>query len=131
MRAHKKRVVVFRLTLDLMRGVAESMRKVRKTRYKPGTCALVMAVAIGDLESRPMSAAKIAEYIGIPRTSVLRRLQGLERAGMIARNGDATFVLAHEEVCDVGRDALKIIHRAALELSKMDDDAIAAKRRHT
>jgi DNA-binding transcriptional ArsR family regulator len=116
------KVVVFRLTLDLLRGVAQTMRKHRRVQFKPGTSALIMAVAIGDFESRPMSAAKIAEYIGIPRTSVVRRLQALEDAGILARNCNSSFVLAHHDVCGTGRDAAQMIHRASRELSKMDND---------
>ncbi|KVR94057.1 hypothetical protein WK28_14340 [Burkholderia vietnamiensis] len=47
---------------------------------------LICAVAIGDLEARPMTAFKLAQYIGMLRPTVIRRLASMVRAGLVVRD---------------------------------------------
>ncbi len=47
------------------------------------------AVLIGTVERRPMSATKLAGYLGIPRTNVLRALAKLQKQKFIYRVGNA------------------------------------------
>jgi DNA-binding IclR family transcriptional regulator len=44
-------------------------------------------VAIGDMEDKPLSVAKITGYMGVPRTTVIRRLNQLQKWGLIDRRG--------------------------------------------
>jgi len=46
-----------------------------------------LCVAIGDIDGRPFSVAKIAAYMRVPRTTVLRRLDRLQSWGLIDRRG--------------------------------------------
>jgi predicted transcriptional regulator len=48
---------------------------------------VLRAVVIGHLRGRPMTTRRIARYIGMPRTTVLRRLQFLLRLGYVRREG--------------------------------------------
>ncbi len=48
---------------------------------------LLVGVAIGDLEAKPMTALKLAAYVGMPRGTVIRRLARMARAGLVARDG--------------------------------------------
>jgi IclR helix-turn-helix domain len=50
---------------------------------------VLRAVVIGHLRGRPMTVRAIARYIGMPRTTVLRRLQFLLRLDYVRRNGRA------------------------------------------
>ncbi len=46
-----------------------------------------LCVAIGDIDGKPFSVAKIAAYMCVPRTTVIRRLDRLQRWGLIDRRG--------------------------------------------
>lgn len=50
---------------------------------------VLRAVVIGHLRGRPMSTRRIARYVGMPRTTVLRRLQSLLRLDYVRRDGSA------------------------------------------
>jgi predicted transcriptional regulator len=53
---------------------------------------VLRAVVIGHLRGRPMTTRRIARYIGMPRTTVLRRLQLLLRLDYVRREGRAYCV---------------------------------------
>ena len=42
-------------------------------------------MALGDIDGKPFSVAKIASYMRVPRTTVIRRLNQLQRWGLIGR----------------------------------------------
>lgn len=46
-----------------------------------------LCVALGELDGRPFSIAKISGYMRVPRTTVMRRLKRLESWGLIYRAG--------------------------------------------
>ncbi|WP_407155138.1 helix-turn-helix domain-containing protein [Bradyrhizobium sp. STM 3557] len=48
---------------------------------------ITMTVYLGMVEEREMTASRIAKEVGLPRTTVLRRLAALERLGDIERRG--------------------------------------------
>jgi DNA-binding IclR family transcriptional regulator len=45
------------------------------------------AVYLSTIEGRPLTASKLADYVGMPRASVIRKLRTLIRRGAIERNG--------------------------------------------
>jgi IclR helix-turn-helix domain len=53
---------------------------------------VLRAVVIGHLRGRPMTTRRIARYVGMPRTTVLRRLQFLLRLDYVRRKGRAYCV---------------------------------------
>lgn len=46
-----------------------------------------MCVALGEFDERPFSVAKIAAYMNVPRTTVIRRLDRLRTWGLVHRQG--------------------------------------------
>src|SRR5215469_8560244 len=53
-----------------------------------GTLLLVgAAVLIGHLEGRPMTASKLAHFVSLPRTTVLRRVDDLIELGHVVKRG--------------------------------------------
>jgi predicted transcriptional regulator len=44
-------------------------------------------VTIGDVQGKPFSVAKIAAYMDVPPTTVIRRLNRLQSWGLIERQG--------------------------------------------
>jgi hypothetical protein len=48
---------------------------------------VMTAVFVGHLSAQPMTAYRISKLIGMPRTTVLRKLEGLIRKGVIRLSG--------------------------------------------
>jgi predicted transcriptional regulator len=79
------------------------------------------AVVIGQAESRPMTAHKIAQYVGAPRTTVIRRLDNLVALGAIVRRGTRYYMTTerlHVIASNVENTA-RVVIDAGAKLSKM------------
>src|SRR5271166_3831033 len=94
-KAARQRLVLCRLMIDIMRNVHGAYAPAsepfgnRLEIFFIGLC-----VALGEFEDRPFSIAKIAGYMRVPRTTVMRRLSVLENWGHTQpthhrRTGDA------------------------------------------
>jgi biotin operon repressor len=80
------------------------------------------AVLIGTAEGRPMSATKLAGYLGMPRTNVLRALAKLQKQKFVYRVGYAYLTdldLLSGRAAKVMAKHAKIIARAHAELEKL------------
>ena len=65
---------------------------------KPADHSLLLigsAIMVGHAEDKPMNATKIAHYIGLPRSTVIRKLNQFLKAGVIARQGNV-YLLSME-----------------------------------
>jgi DNA-binding IclR family transcriptional regulator len=72
--------------IDMMRTVHGAYAPAHEpfgTRLE--TFFIALCVALGDIDGKPFSVAKIAAYMRVPRTTVMRRLDRLERWGLIHR----------------------------------------------
>jgi predicted transcriptional regulator len=79
------------------------------------------AIVIGQAESRPMNAQKIAHYVGVPRTTVIRTLDRLVEVGAIVRRGTRYYVTPerlHVIASNVENTA-RVVIDAGAKLSKM------------
>jgi hypothetical protein len=73
-----QRLVLCRLMVDIMRtlhGAYAPDKEPFGTRIE--TFFIALCVAIGDMDGKPFSVAKIAAYMRVPRTTVIRRLDQL------------------------------------------------------
>jgi IclR helix-turn-helix domain len=87
-KAARQRSVMIRLMIDIMRslhGVYAPSHEPFGTRLE--TFFVGFCVALGDIEDKPFSASKIATYLHMPRTTVMRRLQSLENWDIVYRRG--------------------------------------------
>lgn len=126
----KERLVMSRLMLKLVQVVAFSYVGSALFGSEAGDVLLLVAIFVGQAERRPMTAAKLAEYVGIPRPTVVRRLRALQEAGLIHldASGAATCDIARLNTAamdDATQQAIRAVHNAAAELSKMDAKGIA------
>ena len=74
--------------IDLMRGVHTAYAPANEpfgTRLE--TFFIGLCVALGHMDGKPFSVAKIAAYMRVPRSTVIRRLDRLQRWGLIYRQG--------------------------------------------
>jgi len=58
---------------------------------KPADHSLLLigsSIMVGHAENRPMNATKISHYVGLPRSTVIRKLNELSRTGVVVRHGN-------------------------------------------
>ena len=81
-----QRLVLCRLMIDIMRTVHSTYAPAGErfgTRLE--TFFIGLCVALGDIEDKPLTVTKIAVYMSVPRTTVIRRLKQLQSWGLIDR----------------------------------------------
>jgi hypothetical protein len=121
----EQRLVMARLLVDIMRTLRAHYMPVNEpfgTRIE--TQFVGLCIAIGELEGKPFSVAKIAAYMGIPRSTVIRRLERLESWVVIERQG-RRYLIRPEKVNGImGMRAYKqnrqLITEAVDKLSVLD-----------
>jgi biotin operon repressor len=121
----RQRLVLCRLMIDIMRIVhgayapATEPFGTRLEIFFIGLC-----VALGDIEGRPFSVAKIATYMHVPRTTVIRKLARLESWGLIVRKGRCYYALEKTLNSLIGMRSYQQVRRtlskAAAELTVLD-----------
>ena len=103
----RQRLVLCRLMIDIMRTVHGAYAPVSEpfgTRLE--TFFIALCVALGDIDGKPFSVAKIAAYMRVPRTTVIRRLDQLQRLGsdrspgpsLLHARKDAQFPYRHTKL---------------------------------
>lgn len=85
------------------------MLRERRFASHAGDVLLLIGVAIGDLEAKPMTAYKLAAYVGMPRGTVLRRLALMVRAGLVARDSRRRYTLTDEGRARAGMAAGRLL----------------------
>ena len=120
-----QRLVLCRLMIDLMRTVHGAYAPVSEPfGARLETFFIGLCVAIGDIDGKPFSVAKIASYMRVPRTTVIRRLAQLQSWGLIDRQGRHYHL--HEKTLNslIGMRSYKqvrhILSEATEELSVLD-----------
>ena len=120
----RQRLVLCRLMVDMMRTVHGAYAPVSEpfgTRIE--TFFIGLCVAIGDMDGKPFSVAKIAAYMHVPRTTVIRRLEQLQSWGLIDRRG-RYYLHEHKLNSLIGmksyQEVRRILGEAAKKLSVLD-----------
>lgn len=127
----ERRIVVMKMVMEVMRCFTAAY--LGETRFGASCSDLLLcsAIVIGQSEGRPMNASKLAEFAGIPRSSVIRRLAELEKAGLLEKAGNVYRVRPEvpnrPRVKAASVEARKLVIAAAAKLSKMDSSTIAAE----
>jgi hypothetical protein len=120
-----QRLVLCRLMIDLMREVHGAYAPVSEPfGARLETFFIGLCVAIGDIDGKPFSVAKIAAYMRVPRSTVIRRLARLQGWGLIDRRGH--YYHLHENTLNslIGmrsyQQVRRILSEATKELSVLD-----------
>jgi hypothetical protein len=131
---HVRGAIPARLIIDLMHSVSENF--LGESNAAAVSCDIVMlcaAMFVGQDEGFPLNASKLAEYIGMPRPSVIRKLRLLHKRGIVAKSSRLEWRVAVEHsdlrrrvdrTCEVNA---RLVMRAARDLSKLDTMAIAGR----
>lgn len=126
-------VIIARFLLDMMRSAARVVLSAHYGASLADEVMLCAAVYIGHHEGRPMSAAKLADYIGMPRPTVIRKLADLELRGLVKPDAARRWHIATDspdvaaKVASVIDVLLPLIHKTATSLSRLDGGAIAPR----
>jgi DNA-binding IclR family transcriptional regulator len=111
--------------IDLMRGVHTAYAPASEpfgTRVE--TFFIGLCVALGHMDGKPFSVAKIAAYMRVPRSTVIRRLDRLQRWGLIYRQGRRYYL--HDKALNsfIGvrsyQTSRRLLKRATEELTVLD-----------
>ncbi|WP_223855288.1 helix-turn-helix domain-containing protein [Ralstonia solanacearum] len=73
-----------------MRSLSLVLLKERRFGARAADLLILIGVMIGEAEGRPLGAFKLAELVGVPRPTVIRRLARMARAGLVQRDGRGT-----------------------------------------
>jgi len=87
-KAARQRLVMIRFMIDAMRSLHGAYAPTHEpfgTRLE--TFFVGFCVALGDIEGKPFSVTKIAAYLHMPRSTVMRRLKRLESWDIVYRHG--------------------------------------------
>ncbi len=123
-------LLVTRLFLALAKYGAEYLGKdiAQASSRDVIICA---GVYIGQAEGRPMTSAKLADFIAIPRATVVRRLRDLQAVGKVAQITRNRWIIPTDPQgnCEIIErlfaETISHIHSTASQLSKMDNVNIA------
>jgi biotin operon repressor len=121
----RQRLVLCRLMIDMMRSVHGAYAPESEpfgTRLE--TFFIGLCVALGHMDGKPFSVAKIAAYMRVPRTTVIRRLDQLQSWGLIVREGRRYYM--HDNALNslIGmrsyEQVRRILSKATQELTVLD-----------
>jgi predicted transcriptional regulator len=122
----RQRLVIVRMLIDLMRIVHKHYAPPDEAfGSRIETLAVGCCVALGTLENKPFSVAKIAAYMHLPRDVVTRRLERLvQHWGVIERRGRYYYlrpeIANRPRALASYREVRRAIQRAVDELSISD-----------
>lgn len=92
-KAARQRLVMIRLMIDSMRSLHSAYAPSHEpfgTRLE--TFFVGFCVALGDIEGKPFSVTKMAAYLHMPRTTVIRRLKRLESWDIVYRHAHRYYI---------------------------------------
>ena len=111
--------------IDMMRTVHGAYAPASEpfgTRLE--TFYIALCAALGDIDGKPFSVAKIAAYMRVPRTTVKRRLDQLQRWGLIDRQDRRYYVPEKTLNSLIGmrsyEQVRRILSKATQELTVLD-----------
>lgn len=123
---HRK--VVLKMTIEIVVALCKAYFDEKRPSDRANDMLICAALIVGQVEGHPLNASKVAGWVGMARPTVIRRLESLERRGIVERIGKRfkvrQEVANNERVLSVGIEARGLIVDAAAKLSKLDTKAI-------
>lgn len=135
-RQYEYGLITARLLLDIMRCVSVVFLSEDSASLSHDFAIICVGLFIGQAEGKPMTAAKLASYIGMPRPTLIRKLRELHRSGIAKQamkgwhiNTDNPQVRARLDACK--SETLHLLRKATAELSRLDSMAIERRKAGT
>lgn len=134
-RQYEYGLITARLVLDIMRCVSVVFLSEDSASLSHDFAMIAVGLFIGQAEGKPMTATKLASYIGMARPTLIRKLNELQRAGVAKPalkgwriNTDNPQVQARLDACKT--ETLHLLRKATAELSRLDSVAIERQNSH-
>ncbi|MGC5883602.1 hypothetical protein [Ralstonia pseudosolanacearum] len=86
-----------------MRTLSLMLLKEARFGTHAGDTLILVAVAIGDLERKSMTANKLSMFVGLARPTAIRRLRRLQADGLVLRGEDGRYSLTPRALRRVAR----------------------------
>jgi hypothetical protein len=118
-------MVLCSLMIDIMRNLHGAYAPASEPfGGRLETFFIGLCVALGQFEEKPFSVSKIAAYMRVPRSTVLRRLDRLQKWGLIHRQGHRYYVKDEALNSLIGMRSYqrirRLIQKATAELTILD-----------
>lgn len=123
---HRK--VVLKMTIEIVVVLCKAYFDEKRPSDRVNDMLICAALIVGQVEGHPLNASKVADWVAMARPTVIRRLESLEKRGIVERIGKRFKVRQEvansERVLAVGVEARALIANASRQLSKLDSKAI-------
>jgi hypothetical protein len=94
MKYGSQRAIIAHFVIDLLRNIHEAYApKEERFGATIETFYIGLCLLFGDVERRPFNVSKVASYMHLPRTTVMRRLEVLKKWKLIDRRGNHYYVV--------------------------------------
>jgi DNA-binding IclR family transcriptional regulator len=115
--------IISRMMMDLLRIFQEVGFDNRDYGRNLENLYILLAVFIGHAEKRPMTAARISGFLGLPRSTVVRKLAQLIQSGHVSKEQQFYF-LAHPAAGMSVRlpQARRVVLEAAKRLKELSEE---------
>lgn len=127
---HKERAVLARLVVEMMRTLLTA--QTPRGTERMDNAVIIAAVTLASIQGRPLRPKKLADYIGIPRTSLLRRLDELAEVGWVTREPNGHITIRPDRlnaaevdiICDKLSTLIHKTHHELLELEQKENKTV-------
>lgn len=128
-KSKQSRLIIARLTLRLLQHYSNAILQNQNYGQHAQDIVILLGAAIGTHENKPMTAAKLSEYVCVPRATTVRRVAGLVEAGLLVLDDKKQIYLSQlaNERAEKTAPVLNshAIMRTAAFLSNLDTNPIA------
>ena len=118
----RERLILHRLVLDFILS-----RSAHDGPFQPLDFVITVAVSIATLEGRTVTANKLSQVLGLPRSTIIRRSDALVREGIFGRDGTGyCTTLKWYKKHDGPPRTIKTVLRAAADLAALDHSSASS-----
>lgn len=117
--------VVCDLVIFVIKNVASGLLRTDLYTSSADRVLVLMGIWTGQADGRPMTAAKLSEYMGMPRGTIIRKVAELKALGLIRDTGRGRLCIVFNASTSAAinrclENDAKHIHSASRKLSRMD-----------
>lgn len=129
----QSRLMIAKLVLKLMQHYSTAIFDDKHFGKHAQDIIILLGAAVGHHEGKPMTAAKLSEYVCVPRATVVRRVSIMAERELLIMNGRKQIFLTDKTDKKAAAAAPKltkpaILHTAVM-LSKLDTNTLAPGKR--
>lgn len=129
----QSRLMIAKMMLRLMQHYSAAVFEDPHYGKNAQDIIIMLGVAVGHHEGKPMTAAKLSEYVCVPRATVIRRVSVMIKRELLVLNERKQVLLSEKADKKAANAAPRltkpaIVHTAVM-LSKLDTNTLASGKR--